>query len=290
VHLFEYKEVVRKHQEVGFFFIIIIISIKLQNKQRLLMQICRAPVRNTLSRNSRTLKHISSRPLITTPTRKMSLFQRNFYTPETSFTPLFRLLEDFDNYSREGNGTHQSRRSGLAHWQPKFDVRETDSAYELHGELPGMSKENVSIEFTDSQSMLVRGKVERTYTSGTPPAGALEGTTAGGAITEGNDGEEQSKSSSHKPTVEDATEDGTPVPSASSEGAEGEVAQTTQAKKPTDSAKYWLTERSVGEFSRAFSFPTRVNQDDVTASFKDGILNITVPKAAKHEPRRITVN
>lgn len=209
----------------------------------------------------------------------MSLFQRNFYSPETSFTPLFRLLEDFDNYSRQGNGGTPGRRSGLAHWQPKFDVRETDSAYELHGELPGMSKENVHIEFTDSQSMLVRGKVERTYTSGTPPAGALEGTGSGGAITDGK--EDKAKSSSHKATVEDATEDGKPA--ASSEGAEGE-------KKPSDNAKYWLSERSVGEFSRTFSFPTRVNQDGVTASFKDGILNIVVPKAAKHEPRRITIN
>ncbi|KAM0264901.1 hypothetical protein ACHAQJ_000417 [Trichoderma viride] len=217
----------------------------------------------------------------------MSFLQRNFYSPETSFTPLFRLLEDFDNYSQQGNGTQQGRRSGLAHWQPKFDVRETDSAYELHGELPGMSKENVNIEFTDSQNMLIRGKVERTYTSGTPPAGALEGTTTSGAITEGNGNEEQSKSSFHKPTVEDATEDGAPAPA---KGAEGEVTKTTQAKKPADSAKYWLTERSVGEFSRTFSFPSRVNQDNVTASFKDGILNITVPKAAKHEPRRITVN
>jgi len=212
----------------------------------------------------------------------MSLFQRNFYSPEASFTPLFRLLEDFDQYSRQGNGTTQGgRRTGLAHWQPKFDVRETDSAYELHGELPGMSKENVSIEFTDAQSLLVKGKVERTYTSGTPPAGALEGSSTGGAITDGKEDK------SHKTTVEDATEDGTP---ATAKEGEGEVAKTSEEQKPADSAKYWLTERSVGEFSRTFSFPTRVNQDDVSANFKDGILSITVPKAAKHEPRRITVN
>lgn len=218
----------------------------------------------------------------------MALFQRNFYSPEASFTPLFRLLEDFDNYSREGtgSGTTQGRRTGLAQWQPKFDVRETNSAYELHGELPGMSKENVSIEFTDAQTLLVKGKVERTYTAGTPPAGALEGNSTGGAITDGKEG----SSSSHKATVEDATENDTPAPATSSKEGEGEVAKTSEEKKPADSAKYWLTERSVGEFSRVFSFPTRVNQDDVSANFKDGILSITVPKAAKHEPRRITVN
>lgn len=235
------------------------------------MQTCKAPLRNILSRNSRTLKPSSLRPLTTTPTRKMSLFQRNFYTPEASFTPLFRLLEDFDNYSRQ-DGTSQGRRTGLAHWQPKFDVRETDTAYELHGELPGISKENVNIEFTDAQALLIKGKVERIYTSGTPPAGA---------ITEGK------QDKSKKPTVEDATEDGKPVPA--KEG-EGETANNSEEKKPADSAKYWLTERSVGQFSRTFNFPTRVDQDNVSANFKDGILSITVPKAAKHEPRRITVN
>ncbi|KAL7917631.1 HSP20-like chaperone [Trichoderma austrokoningii] len=238
------------------------------------MQNCKAPLRNILSRNTHTLKPSSLRPLSTTPTRKMSLFQRNFYSPEASFTPLFRLLEDFDNYSRQDNGTTQGRRPGLAHWQPKFDVRETDSAYELHGELPGMSKDNVSIEFTDSQSLLVKGKVERTYTAGTPAAGALEGNSTSGAITDGKE-----ESSSHKTTVEDATEDGN----------QGEVAKT-EGSKPADSAKYWLTERSIGQFSRTFNFPGRVDQDSVSANFKDGILSITVPKAAKHEPRRIAVN
>ncbi|KAL7940138.1 HSP20-like chaperone [Trichoderma barbatum] len=235
------------------------------------MQNCKTPLRNILARNTRTLKPTSLRPLAIIPTRNMSLFQRNFYSPDTSFTPLFRLLEDFDNYSRQGNGAVQGRRTGLAHWQPKFDVRETDSAFELQGELPGMSKENVNIEFTDSQTLLVKGKVERTYTSGTPPTGAIEGNATGGAITEGKEDK-----SSHKATIED-------------EG-EGEVAKSSEENKPADSAKYWLTERSVGEFSRSFSFPTRVDQDNVSANFKDGILNIAIPKAAKHEPRRIAIN
>ncbi|KAL6697204.1 HSP20-like chaperone [Trichoderma pleuroticola] len=225
------------------------------------MQICRELPRNILRCHKRTLILTSSRPLTATTSRKMAFPQRHFYTPETSFTPLFRLLDDFDNYSRPGTVQQQGRRSGLTHWQPKFDMRETSSAYELHGELPGMSKENVNVEFIDPQNMLISGKIERTYTSGTPPAGALEGIATRGKIAEGGEG--QAKPSSREATTEDATE---------------------------DTAKYWLTERSIGEFSRNFSFPTRVNQENVTASFKDGILNITVPKATKHESRRITVN
>jgi len=60
--------------------------------------------------------------------------------------------------------------------------------------------------------------------------------------------------------------------------------------KKSDKAKYWLSERSVGEFSRSFNFPTQVDQDSVTANFKDGILNILVPKVKKHESKRIAIS
>ena len=217
----------------------------------------------------------------------MAFFPRNFYnnTNDSSFTPLFRLLDDFDNYSRHqqgGTGNGHGRRTGLPAWQPKFDVRETADTYELHGELPGLEKEQVNIEFTDPQTLFVRGRVERTYTAGTPPAGHLEdGNTASGAITEG--GEE--RRNSHQATVEDEADE-----------AEKQVATTTttekapEKKQPADKAKYWLTERSIGEFSRSFSFPARVEQEGVTANLKDGILTVTVPKAKKHEARRIAIN
>lgn len=217
----------------------------------------------------------------------MVFFQRNFHTPESSFTPLFRLLDDFDNYSRQSNGAQHATRRTIAHWQPKFDVRETGEAYELHGELPGLNKQDVHIEFTDPQSLLIRGKVERTYTTGgTPTTNAIEDVSMSGAVAEST--EEERPKSPHQATVEDEPEDGvTATAAAVSEDEAVKAAPTKQ--KPTDTAKYWLTERSVGEFSRAFNFPARVNQEGVTASFKDGILNVVVPKAAKHEPRRIAV-
>lgn len=219
----------------------------------------------------------------------MAFFPRNFYNTtstssnDTSFHPLFRLLDDFDNYSRQGSCGTQGRRSGLQSWQPKFDVRETGEAYELHGELPGVNKENVQIEFTEPQTMLIRGKVERTYTAGTPPTGAVEDSTSAGSITEGGS---RRNSSSHQATVEDEAE------SQSHESGFEEIVKKPeeQPKKPADKAKYWLTERSIGEFSRSFNFPSRVDQDTVSASFKDGILTVTVPKAKKHETRRIAVN
>ncbi|KZZ91274.1 HSP20-like chaperone [Ascosphaera apis ARSEF 7405] len=46
---------------------------------------------------------------------------------------------------------------------PRFDVRETQDNYYLHGELPGVEQEDVDIEFTDPRTIQVRGFVNRAY-------------------------------------------------------------------------------------------------------------------------------
>ncbi|EFY86409.1 hypothetical protein J3459_017113 [Metarhizium acridum] len=212
----------------------------------------------------------------------MAFFPRAFFDDSHSFTPLFRLLNDFDKYSRQGTSSGDSKRGGDALWQPAFDVRETGDSYELHGELPGLTKENVHIEFAEPQTLIVRGRSERSYTSGTPPSRALEQSNHKGAIAEG------SGTSQHKATVEDADQ-------GSKQGKQpaqqGETAvQKSNEKDSEHGVKYWLSERSIGEFSRTFNFPTPVDQDAVTASFKDGILSVVVPKAKKQSSRRIAIN
>jgi HSP20 family molecular chaperone IbpA len=213
-----------------------------------------------------------------------SFFPRTFQS-DTSFTPLFRLLDDFDTYSRQ-SGTSSSGRRSTIHFQPKFDVRETGEAYELHGELPGVTKENVQIEFTDPQTMLIRGRAERTYTAGTPPAGVIDTAPAKAAITEG---EQAKNNNSHHATVEDDNEAQGDWQAVAKQ-PEGNGNKAEEKTKSADKAKYWLSERSIGEFSRTFNFPGRVDQDAVSASFSDGILNVSVPKAKKHETRRIQIN
>jgi len=218
----------------------------------------------------------------------MAFFPRTLYNTEASFTPLFRLLEDFDSYSRQGSQCSPSnntsttaaasrRPAAMSHWQPKFDVRETGENYELHGELPGLSKEDINIEFTEPQTLVVRGKVERSYTAGTHPSAApVEPAAAKPAVEEG----EAAKAHSRQASVADEEEN---------DAQESGFEVVEEPKQPADQAKYWLSERSIGEFSRSFSFPSRVEQDEVTAGFKDGVLSITVPKAKKHESRRIAV-
>jgi len=48
-------------------------------------------------------------------------------------------------------------------------------------------------------------------------------------------------------------------------------------------------ERFYGRFSRALTLPTAVNGDRVKASYKDGILAVTLPKAEEAKPKQITV-
>lgn len=203
----------------------------------------------------------------------MSTFPRALYGEDPTFTNLFRMLDDFATYSREGQGTQDNNvrhvRQRLIN--PRFDMRETENAYELHGELPGIDREHLQIEFTEPQTIHIRGRVERNYTTGTPPT-AVEGTQMSGAITEGSE-------NGHK----DAE------PAKEKRSSSTAVTQQERSETPKRHDRYWHQERSIGEFHRTFSFPTRVDESNVKANLDKGILHVTVPKAAKPETRRINI-
>jgi HSP20 family protein len=52
---------------------------------------------------------------------------------------------------------------------------------------------------------------------------------------------------------------------------------------------YSRVERVSGKFVRTFTLPDNVATDQITAQFKDGVLELAIPKVAKSEPRRIEV-
>jgi HSP20 family protein len=53
--------------------------------------------------------------------------------------------------------------------------------------------------------------------------------------------------------------------------------------------KYSRVERVTGKFVRSFTLPENVQADAIKAQFKDGVLELTIPKVAKAEPRKIEV-
>jgi HSP20 family protein len=62
------------------------------------------------------------------------------------------------------------------------------------------------------------------------------------------------------------------------------------ADKEIKEENYYRRERSFGSFHRAFSLPAGIDPDNVTASFKDGILKVEIPKAEETKPKRITID
>ncbi len=53
--------------------------------------------------------------------------------------------------------------------------------------------------------------------------------------------------------------------------------------------KYVLLERPTGKFERTLTINTPIDHDRVEATFKDGVLTLTLPKAEAVKPRQITV-
>ena len=109
----------------------------------------------------------------------------------------------------------------LSNWSPSVDVYETTENIVIKAEVPGVKKEDISVEVKDNTLYL---KGERKF------------------------------------------------------------------EKDVKEENYHRMERSYGSFRRVFSLPATVEQDKVKASFKDGVLEIMLPKAEKAKPKKIAVD
>ena len=127
-----------------------------------------------------------------------------------------RMFEDFFPRSRE-----LDEEIGACAWQPAVDIYETDTGLVIQAELPGVHKDDVSVELKDNILTL---KGER------------------------------------------------------------------RVEKEIDEQRYFRQERCFGAFNRSFTLRESVQPDKIKAKFKEGVLEVEVPKAEAEKPRQITVD
>jgi HSP20 family protein len=130
-----------------------------------------------------------------------------------------RLFDDFDG----GSWRSPFRRIEAAFGNvPAVDVTETDKAYEIAAELPGMDEKNVEVKFANDV-LTIKGQKR--------------------------DEKEETKKD------------------------------------------YYMRERSFGSFERSFAVPDGVDTDKIDATFKKGVLTVTLPKSAEAQKaaQKITV-
>ena len=60
-------------------------------------------------------------------------------------------------------------------------------------------------------------------------------------------------------------------------------------EKEDKGTKYHRVERTYGSFVRSFTLPDLVDEEKVKAEFKDGVLNLQLPKSEKAKPKAIEV-
>jgi len=72
----------------------------------------------------------------------------------------------------------------------------------------------------------------------------------------------------------------------------GDTLTLSGARKPeelTEGARYHRQERGYGSFNRSIQLPFPVDVAKVDATFRNGLLSVTLPRAEEDKPRKISV-
>ena len=146
-----------------------------------------------------------------------------------TITPIHSVLDrmialsramDGTPFADSPNGDEGTTRQAI--WFPAMDSYETEKAFVIELDIPGVHPENVDIDF-EQNTLTIKGT------------------------------------------------------RASRDGSKSEL-------------RVFSSERSGGSFSRALRLPQHVDAEKIEATHSNGVLTITVPKAASALPRKITVS
>ena len=65
----------------------------------------------------------------------------------------------------------------------------------------------------------------------------------------------------------------------------GERRLTGEAKRED----YHRIERGYGRFARSFTLPDKIDRERIEASYRDGVLRLTLPKREEHRPKSVSI-
>lgn len=179
--------------------------------------------------------------------------------------------------------THRARSRHREVLAPDFDVRETELAYYLEGEFPGIAdNEAIKLEWVDNRTLAIDAKVVKVDLDaewGLPLTGMQVKPVPQGEDTVITDAPNDARES-----VE-ATQDGGPLAREQElerrkmeEQTQGEAQRKAQQQMTPPAVRDWLAERRVGHYQRTFTFPADVDAVAVRARLGQGLLRILVPK------------
>jgi len=69
----------------------------------------------------------------------------------------------------------------------------------------------------------------------------------------------------------------------------GERSSEKEENSDNKEGKYYFVERSFGIFQRSVDLGTAINQDEVKAKYKNGVLEITIPKSEQESKRKVEI-
>ncbi len=145
----------------------------------------------------------------------MALVRSNPWTALPTLQNRVNRLFD-DMFPEIGQGDDM----GLMEWRPMVDTYEKDDAIVVNAELPGVNKEDISV---DVKNNILTISGERKH-------------------------------------EEDVNED-----------------------------NYFRKERFYGKFQRSFTLPDNVDSEKVDAAYKDGVLEVTIPKTEQGSTKKIEI-
>jgi HSP20 family protein len=175
------------------------------------------------------------------------------------------LFAEFDRLQRElqqAFATPSSIRAVARGSFPAVNIGSTPNSIEVYAFAPGIDPATLEVN-VDRGVLSIAGERKPQSAAGATPAGSQQGAQQGS-----QDGPQQ----------------------ASQEGSGQGTVQTSQQASPArQDVNVYVRERFTGSFRRAVSLPEDADLSRVEATYRDGVLRISVARREAAQAKRITV-